>query len=79
MSDVCRVGMVGYAFMGATHAQAWRNASQRRSGESARSAVISAVSACGNGPTASTDAFSRACCSVRIPGKGMIDESRPNR
>ena len=47
---------------------------QRRSGESARSAVISAVSACGNGPTASTEAFSRACCSVRIPGTGMIDE-----
>jgi predicted dehydrogenase len=26
MSDVLRVGMVGYAFMGAAHAQAWRNA-----------------------------------------------------
>ena len=26
MSDVVRVGMVGYAFMGAAHAQAWRNA-----------------------------------------------------
>ena len=25
-SDVVRVGMVGYAFMGAAHAQAWRNA-----------------------------------------------------
>jgi predicted dehydrogenase len=25
MSDVLRVGMVGYAFMGAAHAQAWRN------------------------------------------------------
>ena len=52
---------------------------QRRSGESARSAVISTVSACGNGPTASTEAFSRACCSVRIPGNGMIDGSRANR
>ena len=52
---------------------------QRRSGESARSAVISAVSACGNGPTASTEAFSRACCTVRIPGNGMIDGSRANR
>jgi hypothetical protein len=51
---------------------------QRRSGESARSAVIFAVSACGNGPTASTEAFSRACCSVRIPGNGMIDGSRAN-
>jgi predicted dehydrogenase len=26
MSEVLRVGMVGYAFMGAAHAQAWRNA-----------------------------------------------------
>jgi predicted dehydrogenase len=26
MTDVVRVGMVGYAFMGAAHAQAWRNA-----------------------------------------------------
>jgi len=52
---------------------------QRRSGESARSAVISAVSASGNGPTASTEAFSRACCTVRIPGNGMIDGSRANR
>ncbi len=26
MSDVLRIGMVGYAFMGAAHAQAWRNA-----------------------------------------------------
>ena len=26
MTDVLRVGMVGYAFMGAAHAQAWRNA-----------------------------------------------------
>ena len=26
MSGVLRVGMVGYAFMGAAHAQAWRNA-----------------------------------------------------
>jgi hypothetical protein len=52
---------------------------QRRSGESARSAVISAVSACGNGPRASTEAFSRACCSVRMPGKGMIDGSRAKR
>jgi predicted dehydrogenase len=26
MSEVVRVGMVGYAFMGAAHAQAWRNA-----------------------------------------------------
>ena len=26
MSDVLRVGMVGYAFMGAVHAHAWRNA-----------------------------------------------------
>ena len=26
MSDVLRVGMVGYAFMGAAHAHAWRNA-----------------------------------------------------
>ena len=73
MSDVLP-GHGGYAFMGAAQVQSGRNASQRRSGESARSAVISAVSACGNGPTASTDAFSRACCSVRIPGKGMTDE-----
>jgi predicted dehydrogenase len=28
MSDVLRVGMVGYAFMGAAHAQAWRNANR---------------------------------------------------
>jgi predicted dehydrogenase len=26
MSDVLQIGMVGYAFMGAAHAQAWRNA-----------------------------------------------------
>ncbi len=63
-------------------ASGWRPACQlcqRRSGESARSAVISAVSACGNDPIASTEAFSRACCSVRIPGNGMIDGSRANR
>src|ERR671910_898810 len=26
MSEVLRIGTVGYAFMGAAHAQAWRNA-----------------------------------------------------
>ena len=64
---------------GAHREQTSSRGSQRRSGESARSVVISAVSVCGSGPTASTQTFSRARCSVRFPSSGMIDGSRANR